>query len=171
MRRLAQCSLLLLVAWGCGKGDEPPGQKRSPDPVPEASENRDRLIALAKRIRRARDTGNDCSALIAEFQERVPMPNVGELFDTDYSAEHIVDYALGWKKDWPQMSKEELLRLVRKICEAQGSDAEIDLMVQTFRANCKHPAQSDLIFYPDAHFGGNSSPTPEQIVEQAMSAK
>ena len=109
--------------------------------------------------------------MIAQFQSQVPDPDCENLFLSDYSAEHIVDLALGWKCELPRLSKEELLALVKKILAVSGTEAEIGLMVDSFKANCLHPAKSDLIFWPDDHFGGNGNPTAEEIVEKAMSGK
>jgi hypothetical protein len=131
--------------------------------------SRKHLLALAIEIQNAQDAGQDCSALVAKFQASVPYPDVEDLFLTDYPPESIVDFASNWKVKQPKLSKQEMVTLVGKILDAEGSEAEINLMIRTFEANCAHPAKSDLIFFPDEHFNGNDDPSPEEIVEKALS--
>lgn len=133
---------------------------------------RDDLVKLARQIQDAKDTRKDYSKLLAELQRNVPYPNVKDLLlISDQSAEYIVDFSLNWKEEWPKLSKEELIDLVDKIRKVEGTEAEIDVMVQIFEANCQHPAKTDLIFYPDDHFEGNSEPATLQIVEKALSGQ
>ena len=63
-------------------------------------------------------------------------------------------------------SKEELIELVRKIMECEGTEEEIDNWLSEVKGNVNHPAVSDLIFYPE-----NDDVTPEEIVEEALSYK
>jgi hypothetical protein len=66
----------------------------------------------------------------------------------------------------PQLSREEMIELVRRISEADGSEAEIDEMIEVFEANCKHSAGTDLIFWPHGfpHDPEKPEPTIEEIV-------
>jgi hypothetical protein len=140
-------------------------------PPKPSSKKRERLVQLARRIQEVQDLGKEVAALVGEFQQEVLYPNVEELFETDYSPETIADYAMGWTGQWPKLSREDLKRIVIKISSASDSEAEISKMVQVFKANCLHPAKSDLIFYPADHFGGNQSPSPDEIVDRAFSGK
>ncbi len=135
------------------------------------SPSRHELVKLAKRIQDAQDGGREIGSLVSMLQRHVPYPNVADLFSADYSAELIVDYAKGWRKEWPQVTKSELLELVERIMEADGSEAEIKLLIDHFDAVCLHPAKHSLIYYPDEHFDGNPTPTAEQIVEKAITGK
>jgi colicin immunity protein/pyocin immunity protein len=66
------------------------------------------------------------------------------------------------------MDRDELIELVERIMRAEGADQEeADALVGRFEANVPHPAASDLIFYPDAHFG--HEPTAEEVVDRALS--
>lgn len=59
-------------------------------------------------------------------------------------------------------TKEELVRLVERIQNADGTEEEIDAMIDRVQASVPHPALSDLIFYPEEEM------TAEQIVEVAL---
>lgn len=63
------------------------------------------------------------------------------------------------------MNREELVALVLKITQAEGSEAEIDRMIELLEQNVPHPAVSDLVFYPD------SDRTADEIVDRALSYK
>ena len=63
-------------------------------------------------------------------------------------------------------NKEELVELVRKIMECEGSEEEIDEWLLIVKDSVPHPAVSDLIFYPE-----DDDVTPEEVVEQALSYK
>jgi hypothetical protein len=68
------------------------------------------------------------------------------------------------------LSRDEMIALVTRICKVEGTEQEIDDAVRLFVANCKHPDGSDLIFYPHGypHDPTKPEPTVEQIVEKAM---
>jgi hypothetical protein len=61
-----------------------------------------------------------------------------------------------------QISKEELVEIVRKIMDAVGSEEEIDSMIQLLEQSVPHPQVSDLIFWNDEEL------SPEQVVESAL---
>lgn len=67
------------------------------------------------------------------------------------------------------LGREELLALVRRIRSSElGGDA-LDDAVELFLLNCRDPAGSDLIFWPDlAGFARGIEPTDEEIVERAV---
>jgi hypothetical protein len=69
------------------------------------------------------------------------------------------------------LTRDEMIALVTRICKVEGTESEIDQMVRLFVANCKHPGGSDLIFWPHGypHDPSMPEPTVEQIVDQAMS--
>ncbi|CAN7743057.1 bacteriocin immunity protein [Paenibacillus sp. LjRoot56] len=61
--------------------------------------------------------------------------------------------------------KEELIELVRKIMNVEGSEEEIDNMIEILKSNVPHPEVSDLIYWNENEL------TAEQVVEQALSYK
>jgi hypothetical protein len=62
------------------------------------------------------------------------------------------------------MTREELIELVRKISQAEGTEEELERMMITLKNNVRHPEVSDLIFYPPE--GRRLS--PEEIVDRAL---
>ena len=76
------------------------------------------------------------------------------------------------------LSKEELVELVRRIMNAEGTEEEIDEMIVLFNANVPHPDGASLAFYPEGYNHrrdwetiGDYNPTPEEVVEKASSYK
>ncbi|WP_066303907.1 bacteriocin immunity protein [Bacillus sp. FJAT-29814] len=61
------------------------------------------------------------------------------------------------------LGKDELIILVEKIINVEGSENEINDMICILEKNVLHPEVTDLIFYNDEHL------TPEEIVEKALS--
>lgn len=62
-------------------------------------------------------------------------------------------------------SKEGLIELVRKIMDVEGTEEEIDSMIEVLQRSVPHPEVSNLIFFNETDL------TPEQVVEQALSYK
>jgi hypothetical protein len=67
------------------------------------------------------------------------------------------------------LSRQEMLALVRRVMRGEGTEATANADVRLFIANCRHPSGSDLIFWPDRvpELGG-SEPTAEEVVDLAM---
>lgn len=130
--------------------------------------SRDELVSLATEIQDAKDRGEDYSMLLSQLQAHLSYPRVNELFLGDHSADYIVDFSLDWQAEWPKLSKEDMISLVTKLINAEGTEAELALMALKFDANCIHPAKTDLIYYPDEHFENNPDPSPLEIVEKAL---
>lgn len=63
------------------------------------------------------------------------------------------------------LTKEQLLELLTKLSNGEGSEQEQDNWLRLVSANVSHPAVSDLIFCR------NPSLAPEEILEQALSYK
>ena len=57
-----------------------------------------------------------------------------------------------------KLTREELINLVNRIVECEGSEEEIDEMIEVVKRNVPHPEISDLIYWNDEEL------TPEQIV-------
>ncbi|MEB3751983.1 bacteriocin immunity protein [Geobacillus sp. FSL W8-0032] len=64
-----------------------------------------------------------------------------------------------------KLSKEELIELVKKICDPKLSDEEVSELINLLERNVPHPAPSDLIFWNDVEL------SPEEIVEIALAYK
>ena len=62
-----------------------------------------------------------------------------------------------------ELSRSELIALVTKIVNEEGSEEEIDQWLETLCANVPHPGETDLIYYADEEL------SPEEIVDQALS--
>jgi Colicin immunity protein / pyocin immunity protein len=67
------------------------------------------------------------------------------------------------------LSRDELIALVKRIMAAEGTEAEMDAAVELFEANCPNPRKNGLIFWPHGypHDASKPEPTAEQIVELA----
>jgi hypothetical protein len=61
------------------------------------------------------------------------------------------------------LERDALVALTQRIMDADGTEAEIDGMIELLERNVPHPAVTDLIFYPD-----EEDVTAEQIVERAL---
>ncbi|MES9690137.1 bacteriocin immunity protein [Bacillus toyonensis] len=61
-----------------------------------------------------------------------------------------------------KLTREELINLVSKIVESEGTEEEIDEMIEIVKRNVPHPELSDLIYWNDEDL------TPEQIVDIAL---
>lgn len=68
------------------------------------------------------------------------------------------------------LSREEMVSLVCRICQAEGTEGEADADIELFLANCNHPSGSDLIFWPELvdDFPSGCEPTVAEIVDLAM---
>lgn len=62
------------------------------------------------------------------------------------------------------MSREELIVLVDRIMKCDGTEEEIDEMIELLEKNVPDPEVSDLIFW-------GKSRTPQEIVDTALSYK
>lgn len=63
------------------------------------------------------------------------------------------------------LSRDELIILVSKIISGEGSESEIDEMLDLLERNVPDTHVSDLIFWSDIEY------SPEEIVNKAMSYK
>lgn len=133
--------------------------------------NRDKLIQLVQEIRDEIDQNGNYDLLIKKFETLVA--ETGQYLEdfcrSDEPAETIVDLCLGMAEAQQPLNREELLTLVQSILTAPAeSEAKSMLRVIAFQCNCKHPAGSDLLFYPDSVFG-TPEPSAEMIVDAAVS--
>ncbi|GFI24814.1 hypothetical protein IMSAGC011_03618 [Lachnospiraceae bacterium] len=62
-----------------------------------------------------------------------------------------------------KMDRNELIELVKKILDCEGTEEEVDEMISKLEQNVIDPDISDYIYYDDL--------TPEQIVDKALAYK
>ena len=62
------------------------------------------------------------------------------------------------------LDRAELIAIVRRIMDADGTESEIDALITTLESNVPHPSVSDLIFWPQ----DGVEPTAEQVVDVAL---
>jgi hypothetical protein len=64
-----------------------------------------------------------------------------------------------------ELTKGELIELIRRISNADGTEAELDAMMEKIERGVPHPEVSDLIFYPPE----GKELTAEEIADRALS--
>jgi hypothetical protein len=109
---------------------------------------------------------------LAEFNRLAGTSIPFEEFQGIYGGEEHIDYvrrvlyAQRLRPD-PAITKAELTEIVRRVLA--GSD-ERDFYLELFEVNCKHPAKSDLIYWPSEvpELPQDREPTAEEIAEFAM---
>jgi hypothetical protein len=77
-------------------------------------------------------------------------------------------------KPIPDITRAELLELLRRVMTAAGKEHEINFWLGLLQANVPDKRISDLIFWPGEYFGdGDHSRelTPEQILDIAVAAR
>lgn len=61
------------------------------------------------------------------------------------------------------MTREELILLVEKIMKCQGSEKEIDEMIEILKKNVTDPEVTNCIFFEEN--------TPEEVIDKALAYK
>ncbi len=74
------------------------------------------------------------------------------------------------------MNRDELIELGRKIVNCEGTEQEIDAMLELFSINVPHPNGANLFYYPENYNGrkfdiAEYRPTIEEVVDKALSFK
>ena len=65
----------------------------------------------------------------------------------------------------PLVDVDELVEIVRRLQSADGTEAELDALLEKLERSVLHPEVSDLIFYSEREM------TAEEIVAEALSYK
>jgi Colicin immunity protein / pyocin immunity protein len=136
------------------------------------------IIRLLKDFERLHSSRQDYRPVLTVLERETRFPELEtflcrEMFHNlrgdDFLAERLARY----EPVKASLSRIEMIELVRRISTADGSEAEIDEMVGVFVANCRHPAGTDLIFWPNGcpHDSSKPEPTVEEIVDRAMSGE
>ncbi len=70
-------------------------------------------------------------------------------------------------------NREQLVTIVRRVCAAEGTEEEIEQMLQCLHAAVPHVRWTDLIYWPCGfpHNPNVPEPTADQIVDRALSTK
>ncbi len=130
---------------------------------------KERLVAIAERLISDEPMNRaEAGRLIGEF-EALTYPEAADIIlkgrHRFKNASEIVDYVLGeWKKE---LTRDELVEVTRKLMTADIADElEANYLGRLFNHNIRHPAKSDLIFYPKIEFK-----TPEELVDYALAYK
>lgn len=130
--------------------------------------SRQELVDL---IGRTRDLapGEKRSSREARLEAELPDTDILNLLRSDLPSDVFAERCLRHDETRRLLTREQLLALVRNIMEGDVSDeAEDPIRVALFANNCRHPAGTDLIFYPDEVFGAGVEPTPEMVVNKAI---
>ncbi|WP_235867382.1 e9imm peptide [Priestia abyssalis] len=124
------------------------------------------ILKLAEEVCYKRDIGEPYEGAMRKFQEKVPYPNVEELFFSDKGPEYIAKRAMNYKNIKPgDLSRDELIELVKKIINNPGvSEHQADLWIQILEDAVVDPEITNYIFWEDGL-------TPEEIVDKALSYK
>jgi len=74
------------------------------------------------------------------------------------------------------MTRTELIQLGKKIVNCEGSEKEIDLMIDLFNQNVPHPKGASLFYYPENYNARKDdiskyNPTVEEVVDKALNYK
>ena len=70
------------------------------------------------------------------------------------------------------LSREELVAIVQRILDGEGTEEEQDRLVRLFEESVTHPGASDQIFWPNRRADGSwPEPTAEEIVDAALAYK
>ena len=74
------------------------------------------------------------------------------------------------------MKREELIELGKKIVNCEGTEQEIDKMIELFDRNVPHPNGSNLFYYPENYNArtfdiSKYNPTVEDVVDNCLNYK
>lgn len=134
--------------------------------------SREELISLVDSFRDP--SSREIREFLAEsLEHQLPNTDVLNLCKSDLPSTTIVDFCLAFEQTQRVLNRQELLNLVRAIRNpGYNTETEDMLLLATFEFNCRHPAGTDLIYYPRAVFGaGADLATDEMIVDKAMSGE
>jgi hypothetical protein len=133
--------------------------------------SRNDLIALVNELRDPSSRGRR-GPLVRRLEAQLPGTDVLNLCHSDLPSDTIVDLCLGMERTKRTLNREELLELVEALRSRRAvSETEELLMIETFAHNCRHPAGTDLVYYPDTVFGQGTEVTAEMIVDKALAGK
>ncbi len=95
---------------------------------------------------------------------KMPLEVLREMLEEEPNHEYVIERALIYKKRNKMPTKEELIGLISKIRDGDGSDAEVDEWLRIVEDNVPDPDVSDLIFSSETE-----EMTEEEIFDRALS--
>lgn len=66
------------------------------------------------------------------------------------------------------MTRAELIALANQILACNGSEAEIDALMEQFDQNVPHPDGASLLFYPEHGSASGYAPSAEEVVDKCL---
>lgn len=90
----------------------------------------------------------------------------GSIDPDTFAAKCLVD----WDALPTDATEAEMLEMLQLVCEAEGTEFQIEYWVQCLRVNTGDERVSDLIFWPDEYFGQPTTRelSAEEILEVAL---
>jgi hypothetical protein len=133
------------------------------------------LVELAECIIGLIHSGKDADSLIRRFNKEA-----GRSFSKREIARHLTntdeetfvrETLTPPPTKLPDITYEELLELVTRVCQATGSGSEHEYWLTLLEVNLGNPQLSDLIYWPGEYFGdGDNSRemSPKEILDIAL---
>lgn len=120
------------------------------------------LVTVAREIQNSMDRDRDWRCLLAEYEFYFSYPYVDDMFQSDKSAEYIVEFCQLWKDMPKELTKNEMRQLVSNILTCHGSEARQDIDRAIFDRLCPHPGRGDVIWDYRKHF--DHPPTVDDVM-------
>ncbi|HVE57512.1 MAG TPA: hypothetical protein VNB22_11835 [Pyrinomonadaceae bacterium] len=145
---------------------------------PKLEEEKVRTLKdLAERLDGCDSRLEDCTALRTAFNSlaKTNLQTVDFHFSGAIDSDTFVRRVLTPRpRKVEDVSYEELLELMTRICNAVGSDYELDYWLQFLEVQLDNHKLSDLIYYPNEYFGDGTDRdemTPKEILDTAIQHK
>lgn len=128
------------------------------------------LLGIVRELRSKKLSALEKRNICDRASRIVPGTDLLNLVESDLDDETIVELSLAKSTASKPLDRESLVALVGKFLSGIPFPKESDaiLAAEAFDANCKHPAKTDLIFFPEEYFPDCTNPTAEMIVELAL---
>lgn len=136
-----------------------------------------KLADLAERLDGCHSEFEDCAALRAEFNLLAGSNlQAGDFhFSGGTDAETFVRGVLTPKPEkMTDVSYDEMLELLTRICNADGSEYELNYWLKFLAVQLENNKLSDLIYHPDHYFGDGvkrAEMTPKEMLDEALANK
>jgi hypothetical protein len=128
-----------------------------------------RVLSLAKQIASLVDSGKSAESEIAEFNADTSQNyrrfDFHEIEGTTSYEAFAALAAAGPAPRIPDISDDEYVEIIRRLCRCEASEAETTFWIQLLRVNLENPEISDLIYWPKREM------TPAEILREARSYK
>ncbi len=145
---------------------------------PEFDENRvAQLAQLAERLDGCDSRLEDCAALRSQFNSLANSNLQAEDFhfsgatDADTFVRRVLTPR---PQKLDDISYDEMLELMTRVCNADGTEYEIDYWLAFLEIQLGNHKLSDLVFHPKHYFGDDvdrNEMTPKEILDEAITNK